>query len=75
MEIFCYIKGLVRQLAKTTALLPKRAVPHSLLLRLFNIFPHFRMILLFAYAAVVVIFTSSPLYPFLLKHPITACPS
>lgn len=76
MEIFCYVKGLVRQLSESTALLPKEAVPHSPLIWLFNIFPHFRMIFPFAYAGViVVIFTSSPLSPFFLKPPIIVCPS
>lgn len=63
-------------MAKTTALVPEGAVPHFLLIRLFSIFPHFRMIFPFAYAAVaVVVFTSSLLSPFLPKPPITVCPS
>ena len=75
MEISCCIKGPVRQLAKTTALLPKGAVPRSLLIWLFSIFPHFRIIFPFAYAAVVVTFTLSPLSAFLLKLPVTVSPS
>lgn len=49
MEIFSYVKGLVQQLDKATALLPKGVVPYFVLIWLFSIIPHFRTVFPFVY--------------------------